>query len=410
MPEGLALHVDSIREAAESYANGAYLEAAETLKPLITEHPRAAYSYGLALFAGGEEPRGQGMIAKRAEETPGMLPLFPMAGHEGLFDAVARRMERSGTTLNARLTVQLAAAIALDEAGRHEDAAKRFIDIIRKARGNGEDRLPPASMTADEVRKAAQGQPIWHSIDLGNTFIQGRRKTSRILAGEVLRMRMPEVKGKSVLDIGAWGGFFSFEAERRGAASVLAVDWHTWITDFQKIHEWVHQERDAGRIPDTYNPPAYTQDKEALPGKIPFDVTCRALGSKVKSKCANFVETPAEALGTFDVVLFLGVLYHLTEPYEALVKVRALTKECAIIETHGSIYPGLEDKPLWTFYADDKINQDKTTWWGPNDKGLEDMLYAAGFSRVEVLPSNSVAPLTHLDRPRSGRIWARAWV
>ena len=41
-------------------------------------------------------------------------------------------------------------------------------------------------------------------------------------------MHLPDLSGRTVLDIGAYDGFYSFEAERRGAARVLATDSWTW--------------------------------------------------------------------------------------------------------------------------------------------------------------------------------------
>ena len=48
-------------------------------------------------------------------------------------------------------------------------------------------------------------------------------------AAKLKRVQLPaDLSGQSVLDIGAWDGFFSFESERRGANRVLAVDSFCW--------------------------------------------------------------------------------------------------------------------------------------------------------------------------------------
>ena len=62
----------------------------------------------------------------------------------------------------------------------------------------------------------------WHRIDLGD----GRITPGRDATQEKLEtLHLPNsLSGKTVLDIGAWDGFFSFEAERRGAVRVLATD------------------------------------------------------------------------------------------------------------------------------------------------------------------------------------------
>jgi tRNA (mo5U34)-methyltransferase len=66
----------------------------------------------------------------------------------------------------------------------------------------------------------------FHSIDLGNGVITPGKDDSKY---KLSRLALPErFDGKSVLDIGAWDGFFSFEAEKRGAKRVLSVDSYSW--------------------------------------------------------------------------------------------------------------------------------------------------------------------------------------
>ena len=77
-----------------------------------------------------------------------------------------------------------------------------------------------------ELRKEVEKINWWHKIDLGNGIIT----PSIDITPEKLKwIQMNQnLVGKSVLDIGAWDGFFSFEAERRGASRVLAVDSPVW--------------------------------------------------------------------------------------------------------------------------------------------------------------------------------------
>ena len=60
----------------------------------------------------------------------------------------------------------------------------------------------------------------WHSIDLGGGVVTPGAKSPAHLAAEWEALRLPELGGKSVLDVGTWDGYFAFEAERSGAASV----------------------------------------------------------------------------------------------------------------------------------------------------------------------------------------------
>ena len=68
----------------------------------------------------------------------------------------------------------------------------------------------------------------YHSMDLGDGVITKGGASHETFKGIAERVFKHGVEGKSVLDIGAWDGFFSFEAERRGASRVLATDHFCW--------------------------------------------------------------------------------------------------------------------------------------------------------------------------------------
>lgn len=261
-------------------------------------------------------------------------------------------------------------------------------------------------ISEEEFRERCGAQAIWHSVDLGDLFIEGARKNSSVLAKENKLIDWPDLRDKSVLDIGAFGGWYSFEAERRGARSVTAIDYYSWCYDWPKIHEWVQKERTAGRIPDTYNPPSWTIDEVAQPGRRAFDVTKEILGSTVTPILSHVEEFESDP---FDLVLYLGVLYHTRNPFYSLGKVAALAKDQLIIETLGLHLPGQEDRPLWEFFNSDQVNTDKSTWWAPNEAGLRDMLQACGFSRVEIKSGTDQLNDRQLQSRQLMRIWAHAW-
>ena len=77
-------------------------------------------------------------------------------------------------------------------------------------------------MTSEDLKKEVEKIKWFHIIDFGNGI-----KTPGIkdAAEEMERIGIPKnLEGKTVLDIGAWDGFYSFEAEKRGAKRVLAID------------------------------------------------------------------------------------------------------------------------------------------------------------------------------------------
>ena len=90
--------------------------------------------------------------------------------------------------------------------------------------------------TTSELRAQADRFRWFHRIDLGHGVVtRGEDETQRKLA----TIRMPaRLDGLSVLDIGAWDGFFSFEAERRGASRVVAIDPECWREPAAREARW----------------------------------------------------------------------------------------------------------------------------------------------------------------------------
>ena len=77
-----------------------------------------------------------------------------------------------------------------------------------------------------DLAKQAEAIRWYHTIDLGGGVVtKGTDNTAVRLA----QLSLPaSFAGLSVIDIGAWDGFFSFEAERRGASRVVAADYFSW--------------------------------------------------------------------------------------------------------------------------------------------------------------------------------------
>ena len=187
-----------------------------------------------------------------------------------------------------------------------------------------------------------------HTIDLGNGFVTpGRDDSPRKLT----RLGMPEnLTGMTVLDVGAADGYFSFEAERRGARRVVAMDLWPGVN---------------GLI-----------TREA------FDLARRTLRSNVEALQLNVYDISADRIGSFDIVLFLGVLYHLRHPLFALEKIFEVAKDMLIMETHVDML--WTNRPAAAFYPGSEASNDPTNWWGPNTAAVKAMLKCVGFSRVRL--------------------------
>jgi tRNA (mo5U34)-methyltransferase len=196
----------------------------------------------------------------------------------------------------------------------------------------------------------------FHSIELAPGLVTPGRDDTR---GRLDVLQLPgDLRGKSVLDIGAWDGFFSFEAERRGAERVVAVDSFAW----------------SGSSWST---------------KAGFELAREALGSRVEDLELDVLDLHEGRVGRFDVVLFLGVLYHMRHPLLALERVADVTGEMLVLETHVDLT--WTRRPAAAFYPSHELDLDPTNWWGPNPEAVAGMLRAVGFRRVEVVTPDSRA-------------------
>jgi tRNA (mo5U34)-methyltransferase len=157
----------------------------------------------------------------------------------------------------------------------------------------------------------------------------------------------------TVLDVGAWDGFFSFEAERRGAARVLATDSFVWQSNVEGY------------------------------GKEGFDFAKQALGSQVEEMHIDVLDLSADEIGTWDVVFFLGVLYHMRHPLLALDRVAEVTGKMLVLETLVDMLS--YHRPAMAFYAGSEVARDDTNWCGPNPAAVVAMLRTVGFRRIEVV-------------------------
>lgn len=160
-----------------------------------------------------------------------------------------------------------------------------------------------------------------------------------------------DLRGKRVLDVGCADGYYSFICEKRGAGEVIAID--------------------------------YRQ-----PTASGFSVAASILESNVKHVVDNVYDISPEKYGTFDFVIFVGVLYHLRNPLLALDNLRKMAKPDAtvLIESHiadDEIQETLRSEnlteaqmnainkiSLWKFYYANTLNNDASNKWAPNFKAL----------------------------------------
>jgi tRNA (mo5U34)-methyltransferase len=187
----------------------------------------------------------------------------------------------------------------------------------------------------------------WHQIELPDGSVTPGADRS---AEKLEWLHLPDLTGKSVLDVGAYDGYFSFAAERLGASRVVALDTYAW------------------RRPG---------------GKDGFEYARNTLASSVEDVEVEVLDISPETVGQFDVVLFLGVLYHMRHPLLALERMASVTKELLVMETLVDMT--FLRSPAAAFYPW-KMFRDDTNWWGPNRAAVLGMLSSVGFNGVVPYP------------------------
>ncbi len=238
--------------------------------------------------------------------------------------------------------------------------------------------------------------PEWfHSIELAPGITTPGRKSAAAWQEDLAKIRLPDLHNKTVLDIGAYDGFFSFAAEQRGASRVVALDHYIW---YANMVEYMKDWRESWKTGIPVPPPHASRHwrPAELPGRLPFDAAREVLESRVEPIVGDFMTMDLSSLGRFDVVLFLGVLYHLEEPLQAMRRLASVVAPggLAVIETEAVEVPGLGHAAFCEFFPGSELNNDPSNWWAPNAKALEGLCKAAGFREATVIiePPKPPAP------------------
>src|SRR6185312_11522943 len=185
----------------------------------------------------------------------------------------------------------------------------------------------------------------YHSIELPDGSILPGLQPVEHLRWRFDLFGLPEdLRGKRVLDVGAWDGWFSFECERRGA-EVVAVDCIALDT--------------------------FLEAKQLI-------------GSKVEYLTLDVNELSASRLGRFDIVLFFGVLYHLRHPLLGLEKAVELSTDLARVESFVINPENRQIPAVMEFYERGELGGQVDNWCGPSPECLVSMCRSAGFAQVEL--------------------------
>jgi tRNA (mo5U34)-methyltransferase len=225
-------------------------------------------------------------------------------------------------------------------------------------------RAVPRSRPTELERRVEALAPWFHNINLNGVWTAPDHFLGDYPGAKFRRFapHLPkDLSGKSVLDIGCNAGFYSIEMRRRGADRVLGID---------SDQRYLEQARLATEV----------------------------LGYEGEIEFAKLDVYDVGAIGeTFDLVIFMGVLYHLRHPLLALDLIREhVAKDMLLFQSMQRGSPHvlkLDDDYEFAetsiffetsfpklHFIERQYSNDWTNWWVPNRACTEAMLRSAGFS------------------------------
>ncbi len=219
-----------------------------------------------------------------------------------------------------------------------------------------------SGLSQGEIRERVDALGPWfHNLDLN-----GVRTAPTHYLGDYPNVKwrhfsdvIPEnLEGKSVLDIGCNAGFYAMEMKRRGAERVLGLD---------------------------------TKDEYLEQAKFAASIT----GLKIEFRKLSAYDV-GELREKFDLVIFMGVLYHLRHPLLALDLIHEhVARDLLLFQSmqrgDSRVDTIEKDYDFWTtdqfdkpgypklHFIENRYADDPTNWWAPNRACVEAMLRSAGF-------------------------------
>jgi tRNA (mo5U34)-methyltransferase len=205
-----------------------------------------------------------------------------------------------------------------------------------------------------KMRELGEPEPWFQGIDLGDGITTCEPVPHLGRLRSYIEAATPDLAGRSILDIGCNAGYFSVDAKRRGAAHVTGID----MGD------------------------AFLSQARFVADTLGFDIDYR--------KCSVY---DIGSLGRrFDIVLCLGVIYHVIDPFTALRAIYETTVDRAVLES-VIIDDNENGKPMWEFVFPgydktpdgENIMERCYNWWFPNLVGFREVCLKAGFRSVDVM-------------------------
>ncbi len=218
--------------------------------------------------------------------------------------------------------------------------------------------MSPSTPAAATLTAEVERYPWYHTLHLGDGVVTpGMFDHAPVLD----RYPIPaDLTGKRCLDVATMDGYFAFEMERRGAAAVVALDLEDpneldWPASLREGHGRGLDETKAQR----------------------FALARQALGSSVERVLLSAYDLGPE-LGSFDFVFCGDLLLHVKDPITPVENIRSVCTGSAVIVNVIKRFRFAEKRALAELDGIDHFE-----WWVTNLAGLERIVRAAGFPRVD---------------------------
>ena len=194
-------------------------------------------------------------------------------------------------------------------------------------------------MDENQLRDELKKYNFYHIIQLTENLCTTGYEDYVPLQQVVLRaLRSLDVKNKRILDIGCRDGLFSFEAEKLGAKEVIGID------------------------------------NDLSPGAV--NLLIPYFKSNVKMYELNVMELKPESFGTFDIIIFPGVLYHLRYPFWALKLIKDVLREGGQLIVETAVFMDDNSRAMLFCPVGVESPYEDTSCTFFNPKGLIDSLHS----------------------------------
>ena len=151
-----------------------------------------------------------------------------------------------------------------------------------------------------------------------------------------------DVQNKTILDIGCWEGTLSLECLRKGARHAIGIDMCV-----------------SNKLKENVSTPNFEFYQMEISGE-------------------KFLQLPV-----VDVVFCGGVLYHVEDVFNTLVRLQTKTRETLVLET--VFHTISEEHPTMLFHAGDSLKDNPSNWWTVNELCMTQMLETLGFTDIKYI-------------------------